>query len=116
MLNRKTNKVDVSKKPLGRAATEIVALLTGKNDPNFSQSEDRGSFVVVENIEKIILTGKKKDDKIYYRHSGYPGGLKKIPYEKLNEKNATVALKKAVYGMLPKNRLRKGRIKRLKVE
>ena len=116
MLNRKTHTVDVAKKPLGRVATQIAGLLMGKGKTDYSQNEDRGDFVTVKNIQQIVLTGKKKEDKIYYHHTGYPGGLKETPYGKLNEKDHTAALKKAVYGMLPKNKLKKERIKRLKVE
>ncbi len=116
MKERKTHTIDVSKKPLGRIATEIVSLLTGKNKTDYSKNEDRGDFVVVKNIEKIKLSGKKEDDKIYYHHTGYPGGLKEVPYKKLTQKDQAAALKSAVYGMLPKNKLRKERIKRLKVE
>lgn len=116
MSDRKTHTVDVSKKPLGRVATEIAGLLSGKNKTDYSKNDDKGDFVVVKNIEKIKLTGKKKEDKIYYHHTGYPGGLKEVPYKKLTEKDSAAALKTAVYGMLPKNKLRKERIKRLKVE
>ncbi len=115
MEERKTYTIDAEKKPLGRLATQIAVLLTGKNEENYASYEDRGAYVVVENIEKITLTGKKKGDKKYYHHSGYPGGLKEITYDKLIEKKPTEALKKAVYGMLPKNKLRKERIKRLKI-
>ncbi len=116
MKERKTYTVDVGGKPLGRAASEIATLLIGKNEENYQPHVDGGSFVVVENIEKIKLTGKKKDEKIYYRHTGYPGGLKEIPYKKLLERSRGAALKKAVYGMLPKNKLRTERIKRLSVK
>ncbi len=115
-MTRKTHIIDVAKKPLGRVATEIAVLLMGKDEENYKPHEDKGGFVVIKNIEKIVLTGKKEDDKMYYRHSGYPGGLKETPYKKLLLKDSTAALKSAVYGMLPKNKLRKERIKRLKVE
>lgn len=113
---RKTHTIDATKKSLGRIATEIVLFLMGKDEESYKAHEDKGSFVVVKNIEKIVVTGKKEEDKVYYRHSGYPGGLKETSYAKLLEKDHTAALKKAVYGMLPKNKLRKERIKRLKVE
>jgi len=116
MSDRKTHTIDVSKKPLGRVATEIASLLSGKHKTDYSRSEDRGDFVVIKSIDKLKITGKKKDDKIYYHHTGYPGGLKKVPYKKLTERDSAAALKTAVYGMLPKNKLRKDRIKRLKVE
>jgi large subunit ribosomal protein L13 len=115
-MTRKTHTIDVTKKSLGRVATEIALLLMGKDEESYRPHEDKGGFVVVKNIDKIVVTGKKEEDKIYYRHSGYPGGLKETSYTKLLEKDHTAALKKAVYGMLPKNKLRKERIKRLKVE
>ncbi len=113
---RETITVDVQKKPLGRVATKIASLLMGKGKENYSPYEDVGDFVVVKNIENIAFTGRKKEDKKYYHHTGYPGGLKSTPYKKLIEKDSSAALKKAVYGMLPKNKLRKERIKRLKIE
>jgi large subunit ribosomal protein L13 len=115
-MTRKTHTIDVTKKSLGRVATEIALLLMGKDEESYRPHEDKGGFVVVKNIDKIVVTGKKEEDKLYYRHSGYPGGLKETSYAKLLEKDHTAALKKAVYGMLPKNKLRKERIKRLKVE
>jgi large subunit ribosomal protein L13 len=115
-MTREIYTIDVTKKSLGRVATEIAVLLMGKNKENYKPHEDNGGFVVVKNIKKIVLTGRKNDDKVYYRHSGYPGGLKETSYKKLLERSSGAALKKAVYGMLPKNKLRKERIKRLKVE
>ncbi len=115
-MTRKTHTIDVTKKSLGRVATEIALLLMGKDEETYRPHEDNGGFVLVKNIDKIVVTGKKEEEKIYYRHSGYPGGLKETPYNKLLEKDHTAALKRAVYGMLPKNKLRKERIKRLKVE
>ena len=115
-MTRKTHTIDVAKRPLGRVATEIALLLMGKDEETYRPHEDNGGFVLVKNIDKIVVTGNKEEDKVYYRHSGYPGGLKETPYNKLLEKDHTAALKKAVYGMLPKNKLRKERIKRLKVE
>ncbi len=115
MIERKTHTIDANKRVLGRLATEIAVILMGKDNESYRPHEDNGSFVVVENIDKIVLTGNKREDKRYYHHTGYPGGLKEIPYDKLIKKDASLALKKAVYGMLPKNRLRKERIKRLKI-
>ncbi len=115
-MERETHKIDVSGKTLGRVATEIARLLTGKHKENYVPHIDMGDYVVVKNIDKIVLTGKKKEEKIYYHHSGYPGGLKGIPHKKFVEKDSGAALKRAVYGMIPKNKLRKERIKRLKVE
>ncbi len=115
-MNRETHTIDVSKRSLGRVATEITTLLMGKQRADYRPHDDKGDFVVVKNISNLVLTGDKKKKKIYYRHSGYPGGLKEIPYEKFAKRSQAIALKKAVYGMLPKNKLRKARIKRLKVE
>ncbi len=108
--------IDASKKPLGRVASEVAILLLGKNKTDYEPNVDKGEAVTVKNIEDISFTGNKKEDKIYYHHTGYPGGLKEISYERLTKKDRTLALKKAVYGMLPKNKLRKERIKKLKIE
>lgn len=116
IMERKTHIVDVSKKPLGRVASEIAVLLMGKHKRDYSPHIDVGDFVKVRNIKEITFTGKKKDDKFYYHHTGYPGGLKKKSYGKITENDPMMALKKAVYGMLPKNKLRKERIKRLNLE
>ncbi len=116
MEERKVHTIDASKKPLGRLASQIAVLLMGKHKEDYVPNRDKGDFVKVQNIESMTLTGKKEEDKIYYHHTGYPGGLKKTPYNKLIEKDSGAALKKAVYGMLPKNKLRKERIKRLKIE
>jgi len=115
-MNRETHTVDVEGKPLGRAATEIATILMGKHKPDYARHRDMGDFVVVKNVDKIKLTGKKEEQKIYYRHSGYPGGSKKVPYEKVVARDSLEPLRKAVYGMLPKNKLRSRMIKRLKKE
>lgn len=107
--------VDVSEKVLGRAASQIANVLRGKNKPIFSPSVDTGDFVIVVNAEKILLTGKKHSDKIYYSHSGYPGGIKSISAGKLLEKNPADVLLKAVKGMLPKNKLASQMLKKLKI-
>lgn len=115
-MERKTHIIDATNKVLGRLATEIAVLLRGKNKPDFVPNKDIGGFVVVKNFNKIKLTGKKLDKKIYYHHTGYLGGLKGISLKKLFEKNPTQVLKKAVFGMLPKNKLRAKQIKRLKIK
>lgn len=115
-MERKTYTIDAADKVLGRLAVQIAILLRGKNKPDFVPNKDMGDFVNVKNINKINLTGKKKEKKIYYHHSGYLGGLKEIPFKKLFEKNPGEVLRKAVFGMLPKNKLRAKQIKRLKVE
>jgi large subunit ribosomal protein L13 len=107
--------VDVDNKVLGRVATEIANVLRGKNKPTFTPSVDTGDFVIVVNAEKIALTGKKLSDKMYYSHSGYVGGLKEITAGKLIEKKPEDLLKKAVKGMLPKNKLARHMLKKLKI-
>jgi large subunit ribosomal protein L13 len=107
--------VDVDSKVLGRVATQIANVLRGKNKPTFTPSVDTGDFVIVVNAEKIALTGKKLSDKIYYSHSGYVGGLKEITAGKLLDKKPEDLLKKAVKGMLPKNKLARHMLKKLKI-
>ena len=107
--------VDVDNKVLGRVATEIANVLRGKNKPTFTPSVDTGDFVIVVNAEKIALTGKKFSDKTYYSHSSFPGGLKEISAAKLIEKKPEELLKKAVKGMLPKNKLARHMLKKLKI-
>ena len=107
--------VDVDNKVLGRVATEIANVLRGKNKPVYTPSVDTGDFVIVVNAEKIALTGNKSADKIYYSHSGFPGGLKEISAGKLMEKKPEDIIKKAVKGMLPKNKLARHMLKKLKI-
>ena len=107
--------VDVDNKVLGRVATQIANVLRGKNKPTFTPSVDTGDFVIVANAEKIALTGTKFADKTYYSHSGYVGGLKEISAGKLIEKKPEELLKKAVKGMLPKNKLARHMLKKLKI-
>jgi large subunit ribosomal protein L13 len=113
-MERKTHTIDAADKVLGRLASEIAILLQGKHKPDFLPYKDMGDFVIVKNVEKIRLTGKKIDQKKYYRHSGYLGHLKEIPIKKVLAQKPEEILKRAVAGMLPKNRLRKIRLKRLK--
>ena len=107
--------VDVENKVLGRVATEIAQILRGKKKPIYTPSVDTGDFVIVVNAEKIALTGNKMADKTYYSHSGFPGGIKAITAGKLVEKNAEELIKKAVKGMLPKNKLARHMLNKLKV-
>ncbi|BCG48475.1 23S ribosomal protein L13p [Citrifermentans bremense] len=107
--------VDVDNKVLGRVATEIANVLRGKNKPTFTPSVDTGDFVIVVNAEKIALTGRKLADKTYYSHSSFPGGLKEITAGKLLDKKPEELLKKAVKGMLPKNKLARHMLKKLKI-
>lgn len=111
----KTYTIDATNKVLGRLATEIAVLLRGKNKTDFMPNKDMGDFVVIRNIKKIRVTGKKFEKKIYYHHSGYLGGLKETPFKKLFERDPGKVLKIAVFGMLPKNKLRAKQIKRLKI-
>lgn len=107
--------VDATGKTLGRLATKVADILRGKHKPIYTPHVDTGDYVIVINAEKIELTGKKWEQKKYYRHSGYPGGLKEITYEKLLKKNPEFIIEKAVRGMIPHNRLGRQMIKKLKV-
>ena len=107
--------VDAQGKVLGRLATRIAMVLRGKNKPEFTPFLDTGDFVVVVNAEQVMLTGKKLDQKMYYRHSGYPGGLKEISARHLMKKKPEEILRHAVRGMLPKNSLGRHLLKKLKI-
>ena len=107
--------VDADGLTLGRLATVIADTLRGKRKPQFTPHVDTGDFVVVVNAEKIAVTGNKLDQKIYYRHSGYPGGLKVRPLREQLERRPTEVLRKAVKGMLPKNRLAAKQLTKLKI-
>lgn len=113
-MKREIHTIDATGKVLGRLATEIAVLLRGKHKPDFVPYKDMGDFVVVKNVDKIKVTGKKIEKKKYYHHSGYLGGLKETPLKKLFEKNPAEVLRRAVWGMLPSNKLRPEQIKRLK--
>jgi len=115
-MGRKTHTIDAAGKVLGRLATRIAILLRGKHRPDFAPYKDTGDFVVVKNVDRIKFTGKKIEKKKYYHHTGYLGGLKEMPLKKLFKKNPSEVLRKAVYGMLPTNKLRAKQIKRLKFE
>ena len=107
--------VDAEGKTLGRLATQIADRLRGKGKAEYTPHVDTGDFVVVVNAEKIAVTGKKLDDKIYYRHSGYPGGLRQRTLREQLDRRPTEVLRKAVKGMLPRNRLARAQIKKLKI-
>ena len=107
--------VDATDMVLGRLATQIANVLRGKNKSIFTPHVDTGDFVIVINAEKVRLTGNKLDKKTFYRHSGYPGGLKTIPIKKVMDKKPEFLIKHAVKGMLPKNILGRKQIKKLKV-
>jgi len=114
-VDRKWYLVDAEDKILGRLATQIATRLRGKHKPIFTPHADTGDFIVVVNAEKVALSGKKWDKKIYYRHSGYIGSLKEISARKLLEKKPEDVLRFAVRGMLPKNSLGRRQLKKLKI-
>ena len=97
--------IDVADRPLGRVASEIAILLRGKHKPAYTPALDVGDYVVVINAERVAVTGNKREQKMYYRHSGYPGGLRQMPFKDLIERYPERAVEKAVKGMLPKNRI-----------
>ena len=107
--------VDADGRTLGRLATAVADTLRGKRKPEFTPHVDTGDFVIVVNAEKVRVTGKKLDEKIYYRHSGYPGGLKSRPLRAELERRPTEVLRHAVKGMLPRNRLGRAQIRKLKI-
>ncbi len=114
-IEKKWYVVDAKDKVLGRLATEIASRLRGKHKPTFSPFIDNGDFIVVTNADKIRLTGTKWDDKIYYRHTGYIGGLKETTAREMVVKHPTALIMEAVKGMLPKNTLGRVQLKKLKV-
>ncbi len=114
-IQREWHVIDANDVVLGRLAVTTANLLRGKHKPTFAPHVDGGDFVIVINAEKVALTGSKKTSKLAYRHSGYPGGLSSIAYGDLLEKDPRKAIEKAVWGMLPKNRLGRQVLKKLKV-
>ncbi len=114
-VQRKWYVVDATDKVLGRLATQIAAYLRGKHKPQFTPNVDTGDFIVVINAEKVRLTGKKLDQKIYYHHTGYPGGLRAETARQRLQRKPEEIIKDAVWGMLPKNRLGRKLFKKLKV-
>ncbi|MDR1928853.1 MAG: 50S ribosomal protein L13 [Endomicrobium sp.] len=115
MIERKWHLIDAKGRILGRLAVEVVIFLRGKNKVFYTNHIDCGDFVIVINMSKVIFTGKKISQKVYFSHSGHPGGVKLTPLSVMMEKNPTKILFKAVKGMLPKNRLASRQIKRLKI-
>ena len=107
--------IDAGGKPLGRVATEAARILRGKHKPIFTPHIDTGDFVIIINAEKAVLTGNKLMQKKYYRHSGYPGGIKEMSYRDFMAQKPAMAMEKAVKGMLPHNRLGRATAKKLKV-
>lgn len=114
-ISRQWYLIDATEAPLGRLATQVAELLLGKGKPQFTKHIDCGDFVVVINAGQLVVTGGKADKKIYYRHSGYPGGLKAATLNEKQTRDPVFAIKHAVRGMLPDNRLRDGRLRRLKI-
>lgn len=115
-MERETYTIDAANQSLGRIATKVAVLLRGKEKPTFVPYKDEGGVVVIKNIRQMRVTGNKAEQKNYYSHSGYPGGLRVVAMKKLLEENPQEVLKKAVYGMLPPNKLRKIQIQRLRFE
>lgn len=116
MTEQKTHTIDATNQALGRLAAQIAILLRGKNKPDFFPNKDMGDIVIVKNVGNMKITGKKMEQKKYFRHSGYLGGEKEIPLKKIFKENPAEVLRRAVFGMLPRNKLRIKAIKRLKFE
>ena len=114
-IQREWHVIDATDVVLGRLAVQTANLLRGKHKPIFAPNADTGDFVIIINAEKVALSGDKKTSKMAYRHSGYPGGLSATPFGELLDKDPRRAIEKAVWGMLPKNRLGRQLLKKLKV-
>lgn len=114
-IKRSWHHLDANDQILGRLASQAAQLLIGKHKPYFTANLDCGDYVIITNADKVRVTGGKESKKIYYRHSGFPGGLKQETLKDLQEKDSTKVIRLAVRGMLPKNKLRSSRIKRLKI-
>ena len=114
-IKRQRHVIDASGTILGKLATQVAGLLMGKHKPIFSPNLDAGDFVIVINAEKVMVSGNKEKQKLYYRHSGYPGGLKTIPLEKMRQTNPTRIIEHAVKGMLPHTRLGASMRRKLRV-
>jgi large subunit ribosomal protein L13 len=114
-VERKWHLIDAEGQTLGRLATEIARLLRGKNKPQYTPHVDTGDFIVVVNAEKVAVTGKKAEQKVYYRHTGRPGGLKETSYEVMLDRKPTEILRKAVKGMMPRTRLGRQQFRKLKI-
>ena len=114
-IKRDWHVIDASGRVLGKLATETAQLIMGKHKPTYTRHLDVGDYVVVTNANKIVLTGNKREQKVYHRHTGYPGGLKTVAFEKMIAEKPTWVIEHAVKGMLPKNRLGAVMLKKLKV-
>jgi len=116
MIKRETHTIDAQEKALGRIAVQAVLFLRGKHKSDFMPNKDDGDFVMIKNLDKVKFSGKKLEQKKFHHYSGYPGGIKEVPLEKAFDKDPEKVLRKAVFGMLPKNKLRAVQIKRLTIE
>lgn len=114
-IDRKWHTLDASGKSLGRLAANAAQLLIGKSKSNYTPHMDGGDFVIIVNASEVKITGNKAASKKYYRHSGFPGGIRSKTYSEIYAENPTLAIQKAIRGMLPVNKLREPRLKRLKV-
>ena len=114
-VERKWYVVDADGKTLGRLASEVASVLRGKNKPTYTPHVDCGDYVIVINAEKVAVTGKKRSEKIYKKHTGYPGGLREITFDKLQQKKPEEIIRHAVKGMLPDGALGRQMFKKLKV-
>jgi ribosomal protein L13 len=114
-VERKWYVIDAENKTLGRLASEVAAILRGKKKPTYTPHVDCGDYVIVINAEKVAVTGKKRKEKIYKRHTGYPGGLREMTFEQLMEKHPTEIVRHAVKGMMPNGKLGRQMYKKLKV-
>ena len=114
-VERKWYVIDAEGRTLGRLASEIARVLRGKNKPQYTPHVDVGDFVIVVNADRVVVTGKKAEQKVYRRHSGYPGGMKETSYERTLARRPEEILRKAVYGMMPKTRLARQQFGKLKI-
>lgn len=114
-VERKWHVIDAEDKTLGRLASEIARILRGKNKPQYTPHVDTGDFVVVVNADRVKVSGRKAEQKLYRRHTGYPGGLRETSYEQMMDRKPTEILRKAVWGMIPKTRLGRQQFKKLKI-
>ena len=114
-VERKWYVVDAEGKHLGRLATEIARVLRGKTKVQYTPHVDVGDFVIVVNADRVVVTGRKAEQRVYRRHSGYPGGMKETSYEQMLARKPTEILRKAVFGMMPKTRLARKQFKKLKI-
>ncbi|OGH73783.1 MAG: 50S ribosomal protein L13 [Candidatus Magasanikbacteria bacterium RIFCSPHIGHO2_02_FULL_51_14] len=116
VIQRQHREIDAAGRAVGRVATEVAMILRGKNKPTFVPNQDAGDFVTVTNAGKVKFTGRKLVQKDYYHHTMYPGGIKRTPMKKIFDRDPAEVVKRAVYGMLPKNSLRELMMKRLVIK